>query len=125
MTQAAHCTWEQTSNEKFPSAAPNAAPSRRFEVLGTRENGTASRVQKLGPCPGLTYSTPLVVNRRICIFRRSQSATPERPGVAVPKTHSEFGEKRRSAKFIGWFEFQVGPYVISLNSLVLSDGNVS
>jgi hypothetical protein len=63
----------------------------------------------------LTYMNPLVMTRRACIFRRSQSAAPREFIDTIRGNRSATKFKRPAAKLLGWLEFRIGPYVISLN----------
>ena len=96
----------------------------RFERTSTRAGAPVHGALEMSASVGCTYLTPLVVNRKICIFRRTRLAVSERSEVAVPKTHRKLEERRPSAMAIGWFEFSLGPYVFSLNHDVSSKENV-
>jgi len=64
---------------------------------------------------GLTYLNPLVMTRLACIFRRSQSDAPRGFIDTIQRNRSVTKFKRSGANLLGWFEFRVGPYFISLN----------
>ncbi len=63
----------------------------------------------------LKYLTPLVVTQPLCIFRRTQSDSAEQSDGAMRTIPSSFGAKRRTAQAMAWFEFDMGPFVVSLN----------
>ena len=124
MAHAIHDVWRKSPVEMLSRLASDESNFGRFDGIGTRGGARVNGLPELATGVGCTYLTPLVVNRRICIFRRTRSAVSERSEVAVPKIHRKLEKRRPSAMAVGWFEFRLGPYVFSLNHDVSSKENV-
>ena len=109
MALAVQGNWHSGAQEIKPVAAQNTGRACHF---GTENAPSKANVNCL---QGLAYLTPLVVTRRICVFRRIRSAAVTPSGVAVPRAHSDLGKKRYRVKSIGWLELNLGTLVFSLN----------